>query len=326
MHQAVNLKKSGKSNLENQAAITQQIVAVAAQTDALSQQMDSEERRLLERRTANSERWFTGIVMILMIALGFALILFWVHFTLLNNELLALEDAQKSLRGLGARLMNVQDGERRKFSRELHDSLGQELAALKMLLPMVDNSKPGDPTLAECMQIVDKSIAETRTISHLLHPPLLDEAGLAAAVKWYVDGFAQRSKLDVKVDIADDLGRLPNATELALFRVLQEGLTNIHRHSGASRAEVSVSHPEKKIVLKIKDFGKGFPSATLERFRTDAAGTGVGLAGMRERVRELGGRLGISSDESGTVIVATVPVEESGAKAEPLTRAVGIDG
>jgi signal transduction histidine kinase len=325
MRQAVNLKKSGQSNLENQANITQQIVAVAAETDVLSQQMDSEESRLLEKRTANAERWFAGIVMILAIALALALILFWVHYTLLNDELLALEHAQKSLRGLSARLMNVQDGERRKFSRELHDSLGQELAALKMLLPMVDKSTPGDPTLAECLQIVDKSIAETRTISHLLHPPLLDEAGLAVAVKWYVDGFAQRSKLDVKVEIPDDLGRLPSATELTLFRVLQEGLTNIHRHSGASKAEVTVSHPPGKVILRIRDFGKGVPRATLERFRTDATGTGVGLAGMRERVRELDGQFEIDSDHNGTVIVVTVPVEENGVDEEPLTRVAGID-
>jgi len=318
--EAVNLKKNGQATPENEARINRQIIAIAAQTDVLSQQMDSEERRLMEQRTANAERWFIGIVMILAIALGCALVLFQVHYGLLNDELLALEQAQKSLRGLSVRLMNVQDGERRKFSRELHDSLGQELAALKMLVPMVNNSNSEDPTLKECMQIVDKCIAETRTISHLLHPPLLDEAGLAVAVQWYVDGFAQRSKLDVKVEIPQGMGRLPSAIELTLFRILQEGLTNLHRHSGASKAEVTVSQSPGTAVLRIRDYGKGMPAATLARFRNDTTGTGVGLAGMRERVRELGGRFDIASDQSGTLLIVTVPVDEAQVSSEQLTK------
>jgi len=170
------------------------------------------------------------------------------------------------------------------------------------------------------MQIVDKCIAETRTISHLLHPPLLDEAGLAVAVQWYVDGFAQRSKLDVKVEIPQGMGRLPSAIELTLFRILQEGLTNLHRHSGASKAEVTVSQSPGTAVLRIRDYGKGMPAATLARFRNDTTGTGVGLAGMRERVRELGGRFDIASDQSGTLLIVTVPVDEAQVSSEQLTK------
>jgi len=310
MQQAVNLKASGQSDFQTQALISRQLVAVASETDILTQNMEGLEKRLLEERTANERTWFMGIVGILMTALGGALILFWVHYRLLNQELAALEQAQASLRTLSSRLMSLQDEERRRFSRELHDSLGQDLAALKMLLPMVDNSRPEDPNLAECLQIVDKAIAETRTISHLLHPPLLDEAGLAVAVKWYVDGFAQRSKVDVKVDIPDDLGRLPTGVELTLFRILQESLTNIHKHSEAAKAEVSVARLPGGLSLKIRDFGKGVPAHILRRFRRDATGTGVGLAGMRERVRELGGRFEISSDGTGTLIAVTVPVRE----------------
>lgn len=322
MREAVNLKASGLSTLEKQAALTQQIVGVASETDVLIQNMDDVEQRLLEQRTAAARRWFSGIVGILMTSLGGALILFWVHYRLLNQELHALEQAQTSLRGLSARLMNLQDEERRKFSRELHDSLGQDLAALKMLLPMIAGARPSDPNLAECTQIVDKAIAETRTISHLLHPPLLDEAGLAVAVKWYVDGFAQRSKVDVKVEIPETLGRLPSAVELTLFRILQESLTNIHRHSGASRAEISVARLPGGLVMKIRDFGKGIAAATLERFRSDATGTGVGLAGMRERIRELGGRFEVSADRNGTLIVVTVPVKEEDAVKDQLKQAV----
>ena len=322
IRQALNLKASGLSTLEKQAALTQQIVAIAADTDVLTRNMDDVEQRLLEQRTATARRWFGGIVGILMTSLGGALILFWVHYRLLNQELYALEHAQTSLRGLSARLMNVQDEERRKFSRELHDSLGQDLAALKMLLPMIAGAQPSDSNLSECMEIVDKAIAETRTISHLLHPPLLDEAGLAVAVKWYVDGFAQRSKVDVKVDIPDDLGRLPGAVELTLFRILQESLTNIHRHSGASRAEVSVSRLPGGLVMKIRDFGKGIVAATLNRFRSDATGTGVGLAGMRERIRELGGRFEISADTNGTLIVVTVPANEGNSAKNRMNQAI----
>ena len=322
MREAVNLKASGLSTLEKQAALTQQIVGVASETDVLTQNMDDVEQRLLEQRTATARRWFSGIVGILMTSLGGALVLFWVHYRLLNQELHALEQAQTSLRGLSARLMNLQDEERRKFSRELHDSLGQDLAALKMLLPMVAGPRPSDPNLAECAQIVDKAIAETRTISHLLHPPLLDEAGLAVAVKWYVDGFAQRSKVDVKVEIPENLGRLPSAVELTLFRILQESLTNIHRHSGATRAEISVARLPGGLVMKIRDFGKGIASATLDRFRSDATGAGVGLAGMRERIRELGGRFDISADGNGTLIVVTVPVMEADTAKDQRKQAV----
>jgi signal transduction histidine kinase len=323
MRQAINLKAVGLSTLEKQADITQKIVAVASDTDALTQKMDAMEQGLLDQRTATARRWFGGIVGILMASLGGALILFWVHFRLLNQELHALEQAQTSLRGLSARLMNLQDEERRKFSRELHDSLGQDLAALKMLLPMIVGVRMSDPNLSECMQIVDKAIAETRTISHLLHPPLLDEAGLAVAVKWYVDGFAQRSKINVKVDIPGDLGRLPSSFELTLFRILQESLTNIHRHSGASKAEVSVARLPGGLVMKIRDFGKGIATATLDRFRSDATGTGVGLAGMRERIRELGGRLEVSADGDGTLIVVTLPVTQGNAAEDQLSHAPG---
>jgi signal transduction histidine kinase len=309
VRESVNLKRTGQSDLEKQARITTQIVAVAAQTDAISQQMQTQERDLLELRTATARRLFGWMVFILLGSLAAGLGLFLIHFRLLDAELKAREEAQKSLRGLSARLLTLQDEERRRFSRELHDSLGQDLAALKMLLPAVDKNKPGDPALTECLQIVDKSISEIRTISHLLHPPLLDEAGLAVAARWYVDGFAQRSKIDVKMEIPENLPRLPSLVEVTLFRILQESLTNIHRHSGASRAEVTIARSAGGLTLRIRDYGTGISAETLKRFYSDTTGTGVGLAGMRERIRELGGRLDIYDDQ-GTVIEATVRVVE----------------
>jgi signal transduction histidine kinase len=154
----------------------------------------------------------------------------------------------------------LQDEERRKFARELHDSVGQQLAAAKMALSALQRKLPGDVTLQDCIKLVDDSIAETRTISHLLHPPLRDEAVLSSASRWCVEGFGRRSGIDVKLDLVDGLGRLPDATELVLFRVLREGLTNVHRHSGAKkRADVSLQTADNQVILRVRDYGNGMP-------------------------------------------------------------------
>ena len=150
---------------------------------------------------------------------------------MLNAELKAREQAEASLRTLSVRLLELQDQERRKFSRELHDSLGQYLVGAKMNLAMLGKSLPDNALIAECLKLLDQAMTETRTISHLLHPPLLDETGFASAARWYVEGFAKRSGIQTSLDMPEDLGRLPSSLELALFRVLQESLTNVHRHS-----------------------------------------------------------------------------------------------
>jgi signal transduction histidine kinase len=201
----------------------------------------------------------------------------------------------------------MQDEERRKFSRELHDSLGQYLAGVKMNLDMSARAHPEDSLLAGAIQLLDDSIAETRTISHLLHPPLLDEVGFSSAAKWYLQGFSERSGVDVKMDVPENLGRLPRDVELALFRVLQESLTNIHRHSNSSKAEVALQSLPDKIILRVKDYGNGIPEELLTTFQTKGTTLGVGLSGMRERVRELSGHLDIQSNSSGTVISVTFP-------------------
>ena len=262
-----------------------------------------------------------------MVTFILALIMFSVHYQLLTAELDAREqaertvrDSEKSLRSLTGRLLQLQDEERRRFSRELHDSLGQYLAAVKMNLDMFSNSQPGNKLLSEAIHLLNQSIAETRTISHLLHPPLLDEAGFSSAAKWYLDGFAQRSGIAVKADLPYDMGRLPKPVELGLFRVLQESLTNIHRHSGSSRAEIALKLFPGKVMLEVRDFGHGIPQERLKSF--EGRGTnffGVGLAGMRERLRELGGQLEIRSGH-GTIISVTMPLRES-AKAVDATAA-----
>lgn len=306
MQQAVALRQTNESTLEKQDRITRRIINTAAEMDGVLQRMESQERILLTQRSVSADRVFWWTVVSILASLVLSFILFVIDYRLLSTELEARVQAQESLRTLSARVLRLQDDERRKFARELHDSLGQYLSGIKMLLPRIGQATP-DATLAQCIETVDKALAETRTISHLLHPPLLDEAGLRSATSWYVEGFAQRSGVHVDLDMPEDLGRL-GATELVLFRAIQEALTNIHRHANTDRAEIKLSVSESKVVLCVKDSGRGIPPAALERFRQDSL-SGVGLAGLRERIRELGGQLHIESNGQGTLVQVTMPVQ-----------------
>ncbi len=222
----------------------------------------------------------------------------------------ALQERTLALQNLSSRLLRMQDDEHRRIARELHDSLGQYLAALKMNLDLYRRSDAAgaDAIYSEIEQITDRCISETRTLSHLLHPPLLDELGFAAAAKWYVEGFAKRSGIHISLELPPALERLPDAAEVVLFRVLQEALTNIHRHSKSPQAEIQLGISDVEISLQVKDHGRGISSEMLERIQKTGGATGVGLSGMRERVSEMGGRLEISSDSQGTLVRVTVPV------------------
>jgi len=226
-----------------------------------------------------------------------------------------VEQRTAALRRLSVKLLRVQDKERRRIARELHDSLGQDLTAAKITLDMLAqeynlNSKH----LQDARALVDRCICDTRTLSHLLHPPLLDEAGFLSAAKWYVDGFGQRSGISAKLDLPSHIDRLPRRTEIALFRILQEALTNVHRHSGSRAVHVWVTTDNVSVVLKVQDFGKGIPREVVDRF-WKTGNVGVGLAGIRERLKELGGRLELDSDVQGTMLKATIPVSGSDLKA-----------
>jgi two-component sensor histidine kinase len=215
------------------------------------------------------------------------------------------------LQRLSQRLLKVQDEEKRKLSRDLHDSTGQTLAALKISISFLEEHCKQNPSTmllaSEVTALADQAIEEIRTMSYLLHPPLLDEVGFACAAEWYVEGFAKRTGVNVKLDIATAQERLPIGIEIALFRVLQESLTNVHRHSGASEVSVCFNPQLEKIVLEIRDDGSGIPAERLARLREATAETGVGLAGMRERMNELNGKLEIESDGHGTTMRAIVP-------------------
>jgi PAS domain S-box-containing protein len=228
-------------------------------------------------------------------------------------------NAEQAIRRLSARLLTLQDQERRRIAREIHDSLGQYLAAVKINLQiMADTVSISRPEiLAECTNLLDRCISETRTLSHLLHPPLLDEAGFASAASWFVSGFSQRSGIPVTLELPSDLPRLPNTMELALFRVLQESLTNVHRHSQSASAEIRLEMDAEWVSLRVQDHGVGIAAEVLKKMRRDGTHLGVGLAGMRERINELGGRLEVESNGSGTSIHALIPAslqgEDSGA-------------
>ena len=200
------------------------------------------------------------------------------------------------------------------MGRELHDGLGQYLAILKLNLDVLSMELTEEQRgtkfaerLSECSEVIDKCIQETRTFSHLLHPPLLDEAGFPSAARWYVEGFAKRSNLRVDVDIPSGLPRLPGNAELALFRVLQECLTNVYRHSGCSAVEVLIQSDAEQVTLRVKDNGRGVPEGPLQSFREGRGELGIGLAGMRERLRQLSGRLEVHSSNAGTTVTAIVP-------------------
>ena len=218
-------------------------------------------------------------------------------------------NAEDALRKLSGRLLGIQDQERRRIARELHDSLGQYLAGLKIAIDMLSSRSPQkDPLLVECADILERAITETRTLSHLLHPPLLDEAGFASAASWFVAGFSQRSGIPVSLDLPPDLERLPEAIEIALFRVLQESLTNVHRHSRAKSAEISVDIDAEQVTIEVRDHGRGMPPHIIRQIEAETSKLGVGLAGMRERIHELGGRFVVSSGERGTTVRATIPL------------------
>jgi PAS domain S-box-containing protein len=237
-----------------------------------------------------------------------------------------LHNSERSLRQLSLHLLRTQDEERRRIGRDLHDSLGQYLAVLKMKLDSVasligqeENEAAQD--VAQCIRLTEDSIKEVRTVSYLLYPPMLEEMGLQSAIPWYLDGFSARSGIKTTFEAQTDIGRFPRDSELALFRVLQESLTNVHRHSGSQTAHVRLLMKEGMGILEIEDKGKGISSQVLEQSGQDWMGAlGVGVRGMNERMRQLGGRLELVSNESGTTVSAIVPAgkSEAGIREIPL--------
>jgi PAS domain S-box-containing protein len=235
------------------------------------------------------------------------------HEDLEGRELRATNDR---LGKLSSRILKLQDEERRRIGQELHDSTAQSLAGVAMNLAVVQQLGKGlsaraQRALAETATLVDQCAREIRTLSYLFHPPLLDEVGLPSAVQWYADGFAKRSGISIRVDTSPQIGRLSQEAETALFRIVQECLSNVHRHAGASTAHIQIVRAGDAITLKVEDGGRGIAAEALKGLGDAEAQLGVGIMGMRERMRQLGGQLDIHSSHAGTVVIATLPLAAS---------------
>ena len=231
------------------------------------------------------------------------------------QDITGLKRAEAAVRRLSGRLLQIRDDERRRLARDLHDSLGQTLTAVKMNLSYLgrDTSKldeRGCNAVAESKELVENSLKEVRTLSHLLHPPMLDDVGLVAALRWFANGFSQRSSIQVELNVPADLPRLSTELETAVFRVVQESLTNVHRHSGSATANVRLETQADLLHLYVIDQGRGIPLDKLS-FRQETATLGVGLLGMRERLRQLRGQLEIDSNSHGTSVHAVIPIREA---------------
>ncbi|HLV95313.1 MAG TPA: sensor histidine kinase [Candidatus Acidoferrales bacterium] len=240
--------------------------------------------------------------------------------TQLQERIEKQKRAETALRDLSSRLLQMQDDERRRIARELHDSTGQELAWLNMSLSRLQTDMQADMQklsvdtanrVAEALGVVSKVTSELRTMSYLLHPPLLDEMGLSSAIRWFVDGFVERSNIRVSVEIPAEMERFSPDLETAIFRVVQECLTNIHRHSGSATASIRLDRSPDGITLEVADQGKGIPEEKLPS-SASAGRTGVGLRGMWERVRQFGGDMEISSRGTGTIVRVVLPVGTGG--------------
>ena len=305
-----------------------------SQLDAVVQSMVNDEKMLADDRMATWNRLFRRYAIILALTFVAALLFLGYSFRLLIGEVARTQEMERmqrenvrSSRALSARVLELQDAERRKVARELHDSLGQYLVGLKINLDQLQTTGAAlDPAqallLAETIGLTERSIAEVRTISHLLHPPLLDEIGFESAARWYAEGFAKRCGIKVDLQLSEISERFPKEVELALFRVLQESLTNVHRHANAKCVDIFLACTDGRAVLTVQDDGRGISREIVSRFRSGLA-SGVGLAGMRERLADLDGTLEVEprSRGRGTVVRAVIPIVESGEAANSLQAA-----
>jgi signal transduction histidine kinase len=323
--ESVDVVRQNRSDPEKQSQLTFAVAQSTFETTAISQQMRRNEDQLLQQRNQLSKQLLGGMIVVLAVSFLSSALMFDFYYRLLNREVIERGNAENQLRRLSVQLMRAQDEERRRFARELHDGVGQNLVAAKMLVDTVIMKNESDVAV-ELSKVLEETIAQIRATSYLYHPPLLDEVGFNSAARWLVEGWAQRLGFSISADFSRPIERLPPAVEVALYRVLQEGLNNIYRHAQSAKAEVSLRADSGSATLRVKDYGRGIPGEILVALQAGGPQAGVGLTGMKERVRELGGQLEIHSDGNGTEIVAKIPfsgaeVEPLLASAEPLLRA-----
>ena len=228
-----------------------------------------------------------------------------------------VDDRTAELRRLSVRLLSMQDEERRRIARDLHDGLGQELAVAKMVLgkSLAPNSKPGEKQVAsEASEIIDRAIQQVRSMSHLLHPPLLDEVGLLSALSWYMEGLTKRSGIETSFEVQPDFPRLAPELETAIFRIVQEALTNVFKHSEARKVWINLSRRDGQMIVSVRDDGKGIKKRTAD-LQPDSIG--IGLGGMRQRAKEFGGELRLSNTQPGTLVELVIPAGRSVSEKTP---------
>lgn len=298
---------------------------LAIEVNGLIQEMQNQEEALLNARQQQSTSKYVELRVILAGALLLVLMLLIAAFRGVQAQLQLRTTAEQTVRKLSSHILRAQDDERRRLSRELHDSIGQLFAGLDMELGSLgatSMSPKQKEDVERCRTIVAQGLSETRTISHLLHPPTLDELGFEHAAKWYVEGFSERSKIQTEIQVSQPFARLNPDTELVLYRFIQEALTNVHRHSGSTRAKIKVEVQGDRVIAEVRDFGIGISSDVLQTMQESSAGSGVGLGGMRERAAALGGELRLGSGADGTIVVISIPLRplsDSGAIAEVVS-------
>jgi signal transduction histidine kinase len=316
LQQSIDLTRAGNTDSTKQLQLTKDNEALTGQMSTILTEMVDEENGLLAQRVVISADTYHRMRIVLAIALAAVVLFLLLNFARLLVELLNRSRAEAAVRRLSGRILQLQDMERRKIARELHDGVGQYFASSKMTVDTVllgegSLSESQKEALTEASRLLEQGVAEARTLSHLLHPPLLDDIGFRAAAEWYINGFSERSKIKVQFTAPVDLGAMPKDVELVLFRVLQESLTNIHRHAGSTTAEVRLFSVNGRVTMEVQDQGKGIPENLLDAFRR-STGTGVGLAGMRERVSEFQGKLHIASEmNKGTLLKVELPLPQS---------------
>jgi signal transduction histidine kinase len=308
LDESLQLVESGKSSHEAQDNYSSQLVNWSRQTSAIAEGMRQEESRLLDRRLLLTNSLFLWIVAIFAVTFILSLYMLWEHYRGLTRELSQRKLAERNAQNLSVQLLSAQDQERRKIARDLHDGLGQTLVAAKMIADTIVNRPPERQNLLDLRELLEEAVASTRSMSHLLHPPLVDELGFTSAARTYLEGFSRRTGVKISFDLPDSEERLPRDLELTLFRVLQEALTNIQRHSKSTMAEVQLRVKGKTATLKVQDHGVGLPAEMMQSFHENGTHVGVGLAGMKERVRERNGEFEIHSDSTGTLISIAFPV------------------
>lgn len=307
--QSVQLAQEEPSNQDAQLRINLEGVPLSNEITRLSDAMNQEEQGLLDRREKTSRKWLAWSVSLLVFTFLLALGSIVFQFLVLSGELQARQLAEHAARRISNRVLQLQDEERARLARDLHDSVGQSLTGAKMMVDAMARNQSHDPRFKEVGELLNSALSDIRTISHLMHPPGLDEIGFSTAARWFIDGFSRRSGIQVTAKIPDVEPRLPRPIEVALYRVLQEGLSNVHKHSKSHRATVQMRFSKTVAVLAIRDFGVGVPSHVLEGFRAEGA-SGIGWAGMKGRIEEIGGQFEVSSDSSGTLLLVRVPMQD----------------